>query len=411
MNTSFFIARRLARNEKKSFSTFIIRIAILAASLSIAVMIIGSAITRGYQEVIQNKFYDCWGHIHLTTFLADPSNLNSQETIQYDSALVKNIQSIKGVKSISAYTVQSCILKSKQDIEGLLFKGISDSTQNNAMHPFIQQGRTISFPASGYSSDILISASTAESLGLSVGSDVIMYFLINNDAQPRARKMKVAGIYKTGLEDYDNLFAICDARLINHINQRESQRIHGYEIYVHRRQDKIAIEQEIFSRYSKPPLQTYLIEKRFGNVFSWLGMMKMNERIIILIMLIIAVINMITALLILVLERTQMVGVFKTMGMQNTQIQKIFVLSTLYILLTGMVIGTLLGTGLCYLQQRFEFLHLNEAIYYIRSVPVYLDPVIILSINLIALVICTLLLIIPSLIIRTISPTRAIKFN
>jgi lipoprotein-releasing system permease protein len=411
MNLSFYIARRLALNEKKIFSGFIIRIAILAVTLSIAVMIIGSAITRGYQEVIQDKFYDCWGHIHITPFLSDPSNLNNEETIEYDSTLVTQLHTVAGIQSVDAYTIQSAILKTKQDIEGLLLKGITKNGNNSINRNYLIDGTAIDFKDSSYSTDLLISKTTAEKLSLSTGDYAILYFLVKDESQPKARKTRISGIYKTGLEDYDNLFAVCDARLINHITKRSKGSIHGYEIYVSRKADKKRIEKTLYDQYVKAPLQTYLIDKRFENVFSWLGMMKMNERIIILIMLIIAIINMVTALLILVLERTQMVGILKSLGMKNFQIQQVFIFSSMYILSLGLLAGTVLGTGLCMLQQRFGFLHLDEGIYYVKTVPVFLDPLIILLINLIAFIICTLLLLIPSLIVKKISPTKALRFN
>jgi lipoprotein-releasing system permease protein len=411
MNTSFYIARRLALNEKKTFSRFIIRIAVFAVVLSITVMIIGSAITRGYQEVIQNKFYDCWGHVHITTFLADPSNMNSIESVEYDSSLVKKIEAIPEVKSIAAYTIQSAIIKTKQDMDGLLLKGVCDNKYAFSLQDYIIEGAKINYTDSTYSTDILISKTTSTKLRISVGDHAILYFIINDETQPKARKVKVVGIYKTGLEDYDNLFAICDSRMINHVNNKASSSIQGYEVYLKNKLNKHKIEKEIFDHYIEAPLQTYLIDKRFENVFSWLSMMKMNEQIIILIMLIIAIINMITALLILVLERTQMIGTLKAVGMPNFQIQKIFIYSSMYILSIGLILGTIAGVSLCKFQQHFGFLRLDEQVYYIKTVPIFLDPAVIIAINLIALIICSSLLLIPSFIVKTISPTKALKFN
>ncbi len=411
MNTSLYISRRLALNEKKTFSGFIIRIAIMAVTLSIAIMIIGSSITRGYQEVIQHKFYDCWGHIHVTNFLADPSNINNGETFEYDSSLVRNMQHVSGVKSVSAYTMQSAIIKTSTEIEGVLLKGVSKNNGDNTDKKYLLEGSSIVYNDSNYSSDLLISKNTATKLKLKTGSNAILYFMSNSANQPKARKIRIAGIYQTGLEEYDNNIAICDASLINHINQKSAGSIHGYEIYVTDKNDRSLIEKTLFDTYVKPPLQTYLIDKRFENIFSWLNMMKMNERIILLIMLIIAIINMVTALLILVLERTQMVGILKSLGMPNFNIQKVFIYSSMYILCMGMMAGTLLGTGLCLLQQKFGFLHLDEQIYYVKTVPVLLDAMNILTINCIAFFICSILLIIPSMIVKTISPTNALKFN
>jgi lipoprotein-releasing system permease protein len=411
MNTSWFIARRLAVNEKRSFSRFIIRLAISAVALSTAVMIIGSSITRGYQEVIRQKFYSCWGQIHITNFLTDPNDLNSYETFASDSTLIDNIQSLKGVETVETYTIQSGILKTKDELEGLLLKGINTRSSAHPIESYLVSGSGISVNDTTYSTDVLLSKTVATLLKLNAGDQAILYFMMNDQASPKARKVRVAGIYNTGLEDFDKLFAICDSRMINHICGRDEQQINGYEVYTKKGFDQKKIESDIFNRYTHEPLHTYLLEHRFENVFSWLGMMKMNERIIILIMLLIAIINMITALLILVMERTTMIGVLKSMGMLHRDIRRVFIYSSLFILLIGLSLGTTIGVMLCFLQQRFGFLKLDESTYYVKTVPIYLDPIIILGINLIALIICTLLLIVPSVIVNTISPTKALKFT
>ena len=412
MNIPFYIAKRLAFNEKKSFSKFIIRVSTLAVALSISVMIIGSAITRGYQQVIQDKFYDCWGHIHLTTFLADPGNINSQEKFTYDSSMVQKIKSESNIAAIQAYTIQSTILKTKSDIEGILMKGVDLHEPSLNFKKYIIEGNNIqSNDLNAYSTEILISRSIASKLSIIVGDQVLLYFLIQEDEQPKVRKVKIVGIYKTGLEDYDNLFGLCDTRLINHINKRSEETIQGIEIYVKDTKKRLATERLLFNKYSEAPMQTYLIEKRFENVFSWLSMMKMNEQIILLIMFVIALVNMITALLILIMERTRMIGVLKSIGMSIMKIQSIFIYSCMSILLSGMLIGTVFGVSICLIQQKFGLLRLNESTYYIKTVPIYIDAILVLFINLGFLIICIALLFIPSFIIKNISPTKALKFN
>lgn len=409
MNTPWHIAIRLALNEQRTFSRFIIRLAIVAVALSTAIMILGSAITRGYQEVIQQKFFDCWGQIHITPFLADPNNLNSYEVVQYDSNLVKQARGMKGIRAVESYTIQSSILKTPNEIEGLLLKGIGPT--HPATGQFIVEGNPLRLTDSGYSTDVLISLSVAKQLDLHAGEKALLYFLTEGNVSPVVRKVTIRGIYNTGLEEYDKLFALCDARMINHVRRRNGNSINGYEVYLDRGANGPLIEQALFEHYVKPPLQTYLLSKRFENVFSWLDMMKMNERIIILIMMIIAIINMVTALLILVLERTRMIGILKSLGMQSFGIQSIFIFSSLYILAIGLCLGTLLGVGLGLLQKHAGILHLDEKTYYVKTVPVALDPWIIAGINLTSLAVCAALLIIPSYIIKTISPTRALKFT
>lgn len=409
MNTPWHISLRLALNENRTFSRFIIRLAIVAAALSTAVMILGSAITRGYQEVIHQKFYDCWGQIHITPFLADPNNLNSYEVFQYDSSMVQRMRNVQGIKAVESFTIQSAIVKTANDMEGLLLKGIGP--QHPASGQYLVQGNPLRFTDSLYSTDILISLNTARQLALNSGDQALLYFLTDPNTPPVARKVNIRGIYNTGLEEYDKLFALCDNRLINHVCRRSGQSVNGYEVYLQPGANEKKIEKELFEQYVKPPLQTYLLSQRFENVFSWLDMMKMNERIIILIMMIIAIINMVTALLILVLERTRMIGILTSLGMTPFGIQSIFIFSSLYILAIGLCAGTLLGTGLGLIQKHFGLLHLDEKTYYIKTVPVALDPLIIAGINLASLLVCAALLLIPSFIIKTISPTRALKFD
>ncbi|MBL7764639.1 MAG: ABC transporter permease [Chitinophagaceae bacterium] len=411
MNTAFFIAKRLAFKEKKSFSSFIIRIALLAVSLSVCVMIISTAITRGYQQVISEKFYDCWGHLHVTTFLEDPGSLLNDEKITKDDQLISDLQKMPEIKSVNTYRIQSAMLKTSNDMEGILLKGLSGNEGDINLNRYIVAGNKVNFNQTVASNDIMISSSLAKKMELNVGHTVKLYFLNKNEYQPKIRKGIVRGIYNTGLEDYDNVFAICDARLLNSVNDDSINVIQGYEIYLKDKNLGPVVEERIFDQYLHPPLEVYRLEKRFGNIFSWLNMMRMNEKIIIIIMMIIAIINMITALLILILERTRMIGVLKALGMPNIQIQSVFLYSSIYIVGIGVAIGTLVGTALCWFQLKFGWIRLDEATYYVKTVPIQLNASIIVMIDVLTIVICLLLLLIPSYLIRTISSVKALQFT
>ncbi len=410
MNLPFFIANRIAFNERTSFSRFIIRIAIIAITLSVSVMIIGTAVTQGYQDVISNKFYNCWGHIHVTNFLPEASSILNDEKIQYDPQLVKNIHQLDGVRNVQPYSIQSGILKTKTDMEGLLLKGLKNNEGLSSMKNYLIDGNTINFTDTTQN-ELLISKYTADKLSLKVGNSIILYFLNKNQFQPKARKAIIKGIFNTGLEDYDKLFGICNVTLIHSINQEDSNTIQGYEVYLDNSSKANIIEKEIFDNYLTPPLQTYTLEKRFSSVFSWLSMMKMNERIIIFIMLVIAIINMITALLILILERTQMIGVLKSLGMKNGAIRKVFLYNSAVIISIGILFGTILGVGICLIQQYAGIIKLDEATYYVKTVPISINLFTILWIDIITIISCLLLLLIPSIIIKTITPVKALKFN
>lgn len=410
MNISFFIANRIAFNKRSSFSAFIVRIAITAVTLSVAVMIIGTAVTQGYQHVISQKFYDCWGHIHVTNFLPEAGSILNDEKIEYDSNLVKNIQRTAGVKLVSPYSIQSALFKTKDDMDGILLKGIQSSLGMSALSPYIIKGSTLDFKDSS-AQEILISEHTANQLLLDIADKPILYFITKGEYQPKARKVIIKGIFKTGLEDYDKLFAICNASLIQEVNNEASTVIQGYEIYLNNANEAESIQQKIYEDYLSPPLQTYTLQQRFSSVFSWLSMMKVNERIIIIIMMIIAIINMITALLILILERTQMVGILKSIGMRNTKIRSIFIINSLQIAGLGILFGTILGLSICVLQQRYGFFTLNESTYYVKQVPIFIQWSTIAFIIVLTFLTCFVLLLIPSYIIKTIRPVKALKFN
>jgi lipoprotein-releasing system permease protein len=411
MNLSLLIAKKIAVYEKKSFSLFISRIAILAIALSVSVMIIGSAITRGYQEHISQKFYDCWGHINITNFTPDPSNIINTEKISYNNTLVNHIQSTHHVQRVQPYTLQSCILKTNEGIEGIILKGLFDATSFKTIEQFLVEGKAITFRKDSFSNEIIISKTMASRFNLKLNDRIILYFFSGLNDAPRARKVSIVGIFNTGLDEYDKSFALCDYRFINHLNKESNDMIQGYEITLDDIKNSKQVEKEIFDNYLESPLEIYSLEKRFGNVFSWLQMMKMNEKIIMIIMMIIALINMISALLILILERTPMIGILKSLGMRNLKIQLIFLYSSFYIIGIGLLLGTLLGVGLCLLQQKFGFLKLDEATYYVTKIPIALHTGNILFILFSTVLICFSILIFPSLIVRNVSPTKAINFK
>lgn len=411
MNLPFFVARRLSLYSQKSFSAFIIRIALIAVSLSVCVMIIGTAITRGYQEVITEKFYACWGQIHVTNFIPDPGNLLNDEKISYDLNLHQQLKQIPGVRSVIPYRIQSALIKTPTEIQGIVLKGYHPKEIQQQMGPFLQSGQLIQSGESAYSNQVMISSTLSRLLNLKVGDQIFLYFVKTDALQPKIRKIRVQGIYATGLEDFDKTMVICDGALIRAVNDETEELVQGYEINTLDKKLVRSIRDNIYENFAKAPLQTYTIQERFSNVFSWLDMMKMNEKIILFIMMIIAIINMITAILILIMERTRMVGVFKAMGMAYFDIQRIFIYACMYIVFMGIFIGSVMGVSMCLLQQKFGLFTLDESTYYVKTVPVSIHAGNLLFIAGLTASVCFLLLLIPSFIIRHISPVKAIRFD
>lgn len=411
MHLSFFIARRIAFNKGgSSFSRFIINIAIIATAISVAVMILATALVNGFQQVIQEKIFSFWGHIHITQYQPNAGPLTEQIPFPADTALVRQLQANPGISFVNAYATKSAILKAEKDIEGVIFKGVDTKYDWQRLERFLVQGRPLTYSDSSYSPEVVISESMAKELRLQLKDKVIVYFIQGGGLPPRARKLTVTGIYKTGIEEYDKTYVLGDLDLIRKLNNWGPTDIGGYEVFTsnYKRMDKIALQLE--DKVSEK-LFVRTIRDIYPNIFDWLKLQNKNELIILVIMTIVAVINMITAILILILERTNMVGILKALGMPNGGIQEMFLFQAAYIVLIGLAIGNTLGLGLAWLQQQTGFFKLPEESYYMSVAAIDLRWHEIVLINLSTFLICVFVLLLPSLIIRRITPVKAIQFK
>jgi len=410
MRLSFFIARRIAFNKGSSFSRFIINIAIIATAISVAVMILATALVNGFQQVIQEKIFSFWGHIHVTQYQPNAGPLTEQIPFPNDTALLRQLHTTPDITFVNAYATKSAILKAEKDIEGVIFKGVDAHYDWRQLQRFLVQGRPVKYSDSSYSPEIVISESMAKELRLQLNDKVIVYFIQGGGLPPRARKLTVTGIYKTGIEEYDKTYVIGDLDLIRKLNNWGPTDVGGYEIFTanYKQMDDIGthlgniVSEKLFVR---------TIRDIYPNIFDWLRLQNKNELIILVIMTIVAVINMITAILILILERTNMVGILKALGMPNTDIQEMFLFQAAYIVLIGLAIGNTLGLGLALLQQKIGFFKLPEESYYMSVAAIDLRWHEIVLINVSTFLICVFVLLLPSLIIRRITPVKAIQFK
>ncbi|MGZ3951469.1 MAG: ABC transporter permease, partial [Flavisolibacter sp.] len=303
------------------------------------------------------------------------------------------------------------ILKAPQEIEGVLVKGL-DSTYDTAhMKSFMKQGRWIQFNDSTYSGEIVISSYTAQQLRLKLNDRLLIYF-IKPDGRLRPDKLTIVGIFKTGIEEYDKTYAIGDIKLIRRLNNWAEDEIGGYEIFLKDYKKMNAVSESIFTLPSFPELwDTKTILEVYPNIFDWLNIQDTNQNILIAIMTIIAVINLITCLIILVLERLRMIGILKALGASNWTVQKVFLYHSAWITLTGIIMGCLLGLGLLWLQQSTGFIHLPEDAYYMDKAEVM---IVWWQVGLViagTLAVSVLVLLIPSFIVRKVQPIRAIRFT
>ena len=371
-------------------------------------MIVGISLVKGFQEGVKNKFYENWGHIHVTPYLADPNHYLQEEKVLLNDSLQKEMMSYDNVERVVPFALQSVIIKSREEMEGIILKSSFKSAPNT---PALMKGNPIQFTDSGYSNNIVLAQSLANKLKVKLNDKIRFYFLLPNNATPVPRKGIVSGIFETGLQEFDNQIAFCDHELIMNVNKDSVKRIQGYEVYVKDLSKIEETKENIYTDLIEPPLFAYTIRERFENIFSWLGMMKTNERLIIGIMIIVAIMNMISTMLILILERTQMIGVLKSLGMHNTKLSKVFYASGLRILSIGLLLGNALGLLFIFLQTTFGFIQLNPEVYYVSTAPVVYAWSAFLFINILVILTMLFVLLIPTIIIRNIKPVKALQFK
>jgi lipoprotein-releasing system permease protein len=410
LSFSGFIARRIAFNQQQSFSRFIIRLATVATIISVAVMIVSLAITNGFQYTISQKIFSFWGHIRVQNYNPTQASITEELPIEKNDTIASMLRQNKNLQSVNAYATKSAILKTSETIEGALFKGVEKTYRFAELQPFLKEGRWMNFPDSGYSNEIVLSISMANKLQLKVNDDVLIYFIQSDGSAPRARKLTVSGIYKTGIEEYDKVIAVGDMRLIQRLNNWKENEIGGYEIFLHDYRRMDAVSDKIFNQLPDNWNSKTIRELQPG-IFDWLNLQDTTIALILVIMAVVAILNLITCLIILVLERTKMVGILKALGASNGSIQSVFLYHGSIITITGIIIGNLLALLLCWLQQRYGFISLNEEMYYISKAEVRLEWWHFVLVNLGTFIVCFFVLIIPTLIIRRIQPVKAIQFR
>ncbi|MEX0812132.1 MAG: FtsX-like permease family protein [Chitinophagales bacterium] len=404
MNIERFITKRLIFNKERSFSKFIIRIAIAAVALSMAVMILTISLVSGFQKEITDKIFGFWGHIHITEFGIG----KSEHPISINQVYYPHLDTLPEIKHIQVFAYKAGIIKTEDQIEGLVLKGVSSDFDWDFLNSEMESGKVLDVSKATVSSGILISSYTARRLNLKVGDKALAYFIQN---PPRYRQLEIEGIYNTGLEEYDKMYALVDLRHIQQLNDWEEHMVGGFEVFLENPSELERISEYILYDVLGYDQMAQTIKEVYPNIFDWLELQNMNELIIILLMIAVAAINMITCLLILILDRTRMIGILKALGANNFQIRKIFLYQAAYILGFGMLAGNLLGIGIALLQMHFQFIQLDEASYYVSYAPVNLNILHLLLLNISTFLLCLLFLLLPSFLVAKIAPVRAIRVD
>lgn len=431
MNLPLFIARRIAQAGGKNFSRLIIRIATAAVALSVAVMIAASALIAGFKTEISRKIFEFWGHLHLATSmytLSEPKPIPidqpfypsidtvrslsypaEEEILGYATGRTVEKKSHGGIRHIQVYALKPGIIRTKTAMEGILLKGIGKDYDWQNMKPYLLEGRHIALNDSAPSRDILLSRQTADRLQVGVGDKFVVHFV--KEGEQLRRLFEVCGIYKTGLEEYDRKFALCDIRQVQNLLGWQENEVAGFEIWLDDIRDLDVYNDYMYEEILPGDMVSATIRERFPAIFEWLQLQDYNEVVIMSLMLLVAIINMITALLVLVLERSNMIGILKALGENNSRIRWIFLYHAALITIWGLFWGNFFGLGFCWLQHTFHLIRLNEADYYLAYAPIKVELLTLLLINVGTLVITMLFLFVPSMIVTRVTPVKAIHFK
>ena len=372
-------------------------------------MLLTIAFTHGFQFAIANKMYAFSGHIRVQHFEPEKVDVAEETPVQKNDTVLNKILSTPGVETVQAYATKYAIIKGPESFEGLLLKGVEKNYRFGNLQEFLKAGRWVRFPDTSYSNEIDISSYTAAQLKVKTGDKLLSYF-IQNDGSRRVRPLVVAGIFKTGIEDYDRISALVDLRLIQRLNNWGPGDIGGYEIFVKQYNQADTISNLIFDQLP-PGWTSRSVNDLYSNIFDWLALQDTTIAIVIIIMVLVAILNLVTCLIILLLERTQMIGVLKSLGAPNLTIQKVFLYHGALITVSGLLFGNIIALGICWLQQRYGFIRLPEDAYFISTAAVHIEWWEVALVNAGTFAICFLILMIPTLIIRRITPVKAILFK
>lgn len=411
MNYELFIAKRIiaSKHYKNSVSSPIINISILAIAIGIIVMLFSVATGVGLQKKIKEKISGFNGDIQISHYDANNSKV-TVTPISRNQEFYPDFEGVPNVRQVQVFATKAGIIRTPNEFEGIVLKGVDRDYDWDFFDSYLRMGRLPDF-SKALSNEVLISEKTASRLRLQPGDSFHMFFVKDDpNKAPNSRKFEVAGVFDSGFEEFDETFIIGDIRHIQRINKWDEDQVGGFELFIHDFDDLRGTGAEVY-RAIDPTLNALTTAEKYPAIFEWLSLFDTNIIVIIGVMILIAGINMITALLVLILERTQMIGILKALGNENWSIRKIFLYNASYLIGKGLFFGNLIGVGLLMVQKYFGIIQLNPETYYVNQAPVYLSIPTLLLINAGTLLLCLLMLLIPSYIVSKISPVKAIKFD
>ncbi len=410
MNFEYFIANRIVKSKTaaKKITRPVVRISVWAIAIGVIIMIIALATGNGLRKEIRGKVTGFGGDIQILNYQPNPTYEQGPSQLA-DSSLAR-LKRAPGIKYLQPFGRKAGIIINDELFEGVILKGVDHTYHWQSIRNYLRAGIIPDYQHGDFNDSVLISQSLADRLELELNQRFNMYFVRQDGRPPLLRKFYAAGIYQTDFEEIDNNFIIGDLRHLQRLNRWDSSQVSGYELFIDEPDKATATAAEI--RLALPfDLDAITARKLNEQLFQWLDLFDLNIIIVIGIMIIVATINMSIALLILILERTRMIGILKALGSANGSIRRIFLINSAFLIGRGLLYGNLIGIGLCLLQQEFKLVKLDPAVYYVGAVSIDLNPWHILALNLGTMLICLVCLVLPSLIITRISPVKAIRFD
>lgn len=417
MNTELFIARKLFfdKSNRKNLSQKVLRIALAGIALGLAVMIISVAVVTGFKNEIRDKVIGFGAHIRIVNY--DSNNSYETKPFSKNQPFISDVKSIPGIRSLLPYATKPGMIKTDEYIQGIVFKGVEPGYNWDFFEKNLLKGRLPALNDTARVNEIILSEQVARLLKIDLDDLAILYFINENETNPRILQLKICGIYRTSLEEFDNLFILGDIKQVQRLNNWQNDEISGFEITVSDFSKTEEMEQKVrnlvinYREENSAILRTSSIRREYPQIFDWLSIIDMNVWVILLLLSVVAGFNMISGLLVLILERSSMIGVLKALGSPNRNIRKVFLYLSVFLTSRGMLWGNVFGISAILIQKFFRVVTLNPTTYYVDVVPVNFSVLHLVLLNVASLTVTTLMLLVPSYLISKISPDKTIRFD
>lgn len=408
MNFEYFIAKQIAPGKSDNYAKPVVQISYVSIALGLALMIISVSIVIGFKRSISDKIIGFTSHLQITPF--DNNESMEERPVTVDQELLDKLHANNHITHVQFTAKKAAVVKTKDQIQGIVFKGIGPGYDTSFLYGSLVAGRLPVFEESSQTNEVLISEKLSKRLNVGLGDDLRAWFISGNTSQARGRKFKISGLYKTSLEDFDNVFVIGDLKHVQKLNNWQADQVGTIELTI---DDSEALRDIAFELYTSLPydLRISTVQDQYPQIFNWLALLDVNVIVILVLMVVVAAITMVSTLLILIMERTNMVGVLKALGANNRSIMKIFLYKAAYIILRGMFWGNFIGLVFYFVQLNFRLVKLSPENYYVDYVPVELSLFFFAALNIGTLFVCLLMLIGPSLYITRIVPSRALRYE